>query len=474
MARKEKRQLNLLDSSIPAWKLILMLAWPTVIEQLLHTAVNYVDTAMVGYIGTNATAAVGVTTSTIWLLMGVMNAAGVGFSVIVARQLGAGRYDEAKDVIRQAVLSIAVIGISLTLLVELVIAPRLPYWMKADPAIIPDAIAYFRIIGAAYFFNTALVVCSNILRCTGDTRTPLKFNIATNLINVAGNFLLIYPTRTISVLGVSFTMPGAGWGVAGAAAATAMATAFSGGSLLLMLFLRKSPTQIRLSDSFRPRAPILKQAVSLGIPSLLERATISVGQILSTAIITGLGTVSLAAHQLANTGESICYMPVFGFSIAATTLVAQNLGGGKKEQAARLGGLCTLMGIGVMTVMGTAMFLFAPQILSFFTRDTAVIALGAKMLRIEAFAEPLVAVGNVLAGVLRGAGDTRWPFYISVVGMWLIRLPLAFVLIHFFAWDLTAVWLGMALDWVVRGIISYVRFRRRKWLEAWKDQGVAA
>lgn len=132
------------------------------------------------------------------------------------------------------------------------------------------------------------------------------------------------------------------------------------------------------------------------------------------------------------------------------------------------------MGIGVMTVMGTAMFLFAPQILSFFTRDTAVIALGAKMLRIEAFAEPLVAVGNVLAGVLRGAGDTRWPFYISVVGMWLIRLPLAFVLIHIFAWDLTAVWLGMALDWVVRGIISYVRFRRRKWLEAWKDQGVAA
>lgn len=471
---KKQRELNLLDSSIPAWKLILMLAWPTVIEQLLQTAVNYVDTAMVGYIGTNATAAVGVTTSTIWLLMGVMSAAGVGYSVMVARRLGAGRADEAKEVIRQAVLAIVVIGLSLTALVELVIAPNLPYWMKADAEIIPDAIAYFRIIGVAYFFNTALVVCSNILRCTGDTKTPLKFNIATNIINVIGNFLLIYPTRTISVLGLSFTMPGAGWGVAGAATATALATAFSGGSLLLMLFLRKSPTQIRLSESFRPRGAIIRQAVSLGIPSLLERATISVGQILSTAIITGLGTVSLAAHQLANTGESICYMPVFGFSIAATTLVAQNLGGGNKERAEKLGWLCTLMGIGVMTIMGTAMYVFAPQILSFFTRDAAVIALGAKMLRIEAFVEPLVAVGNVLAGVLRGAGDTRWPFYISVVGMWLVRLPLAFILIHFFNWDLTAVWLGMALDWVVRGIISFVRFRRRKWLDAWKDPGAAA
>lgn len=474
MTSKPKRQLNLLDSSTPAWKLILMLAWPTVVEQLLQTAVNYVDTAMVGYMGTNATAAVGLTSSTIWLLMGVMNAAGVGYSVMVARRLGAGRPDEAREVIRQAVLSIAVIGAFLTLLVELIIAPNLPLWMKADPEIAPLSTAYFRIIGSAYFFNTSLVVCSNILRCTGDTKTPLKFNLATNLINVVGNFLLIYPTRQITIFDLSFTMPGAGWGVAGAAAATALATAFSGGSMLLMLFRRKVPTQIHLSESFRPRPVIIRQAVSLGVPSLLERATISVGQIVSTALITSLGTVSLAAHQLANTGESICYMPVFGFSIAATTLVAQNLGGGEKDRAYRLGGLCTLMGIGVMTVMGSAMFLFAPQILRFFTREPAVIALGAKMLRIEAFVEPLVAVGNVLGGVLRGAGDTRWPFYISVAGMWLVRLPLAFLLIRFFSWDLTAVWLAMALDWVVRGAISFVRFRRRKWLDAWKDQPLRA
>lgn len=474
MTSKPKQQLNLLDSSTPAWKLILMLAWPTVVEQLLQTAVNYVDTAMVGYMGTNATAAVGLTSSTIWLLLGVMNAAGVGYSVMVARRLGAGRPDEAREVIRQAVLSIAVIGAFLTLLVELIIAPNLPLWMKADPEIAPLSTAYFRIIGSAYFFNTSLVVCSNILRCTGDTKTPLKFNLATNLINVVGNFLLIYPTRQITIFDLSFTMPGAGWGVAGAAAATALATAFSGGSMLLMLFRRRVPTQIHLSESFRPRPVIIRQAVSLGVPSLLERATISVGQIVSTALITSLGTVSLAAHQLANTGESICYMPVFGFSIAATTLVAQNLGGGKKDRAYRLGGLCTLMGIGVMTVMGSAMFLFAPQILRFFTREPAVIALGAKMLRIEAFVEPLVAVGNVLGGVLRGAGDTRWPFYISVAGMWLVRLPLAFLLIRFFSWDLTAVWLAMALDWVVRGAISFVRFRRRKWLDAWKDQPLRA
>lgn len=463
------KRLNLMDKSIPTWKIILMLAWPTIIEQLLQTAVNYVDTAMVGSIGTQATASIGVCSSTIWLIMGFMAAAGVGYSVMVARRIGEGRMEEAREIIRQSMLAVVVLGLALTAVVELIVAPNLPRWMGAESDIAPLSTMYFRVIGAAYLFNTALVVSSNILRCIGDTKTPLKFNILTNIINVVGNFMLIYPTKTYQIGSFSFTLYRAGWGVAGAAAATALATAFSGFCLTLVLFRRKTDTQISIHDSFRPRRDIIRQAISLGVPSLLERATISVGQIVSTAIITGLGTTALAAHQLANAGESICYMPVFGFSIAATTLVAQNLGAGEKERAYQQGKGCTYMGIGVMCVMGSLMFIFAPNILHFFTKDPAVIKLGAKMLRIEAFAEPLVAVGNVVSGVLRGAGDTRWPFYVSVAGMWCIRLPLAFVLIHFFKWDLTAVWLAMALDWIARGLICAWRFLRKKWLNAWRE-----
>ena len=462
------KQLNLMDKSIPSWKLILLLAWPTVIEQILQTAVNYVDTAMVGSIGTTATAAIGVCTSTIWFIMGVMNAPAIGFSVMVARRIGENRPEEAREIIRQAILSIVVVGLSLTALVELIVAPNLPYWMGADPEVIPHAITYFRIIGGGYLFNTALVTCSSILRCMGDTKTPLKFNLMTNIINVCGNFLLIYPARELTVFGATFTMPGAGWGVAGAATATVCATAFSAINLTLVLFKKKNPLHVSLKESYQPDILLIRQALMLGIPSFFERSIISLGQIVSTAMITGLGTAAMAAHQLANTGESLCYMPIFGFTTAATTLVAQNLGAGDKERAFQQGALCNWMAVGVMCCTSAVMFIFAPNIIDFFSNDPTVIQLGAAMLRIEAFAEPFFAIASVVSGVLRGAGDTKWPFYISLAGMWLLRVPVAFVLINGFGWGLHAVWTGMALDLGVRGLLSLWRLYKKGWLHVWE------
>lgn len=464
------KKLDLLDKSIPSWKVILLLAWPTIIEQILQTAVNYVDTAMVGSIGTYATAAIGVCTSTIWLLMGVMNIAGVGFSVMVARRIGEGDHESARAIIRQALLATVLLGLSITVVVELIVAPNLPRWMGADEEVLPHAVAYFRIIGAGYLFNTALLVTSGILRCMGDTKTPLKYNLMTNIINVIGNFLLIYPTREITLFGSSFTMPGAGWGVAGAATATVFATAFSATCMTLTLFLRKGPLQVHLHEDYRPHREILSQALRLGVPSFLERATISVGQICTTAMITGLGTAAIAAHQLANTGESLCYMPIFGFATAATTLVAQNLGAGDKERAYQQGRLCNWMAVGVMCCTSAVMFALAPQIIRIFSDDPQVIALGSQVLRIEAFAEPFFAIASVVGGVLRGAGDTKWPFYISLAGMWLLRVPVAFVLINGFGWSLHAVWVGMALDLIVRGLISLWRFKKRAWLHIWEQR----
>ena len=464
------KSLNLLDKSIPTWKLVLMLAWPSIIEQLLHTAVNYVDTAMVGSIGTYATAAIGVCQSTLFLLMGVMNATGLGFSVMVARRIGEGNYDEARTILRQSMLAVLTVGLSLTLLVELVLAPGLPRWMGTAPDVLPHAVAYFRIIGANYVLNTGMIMATNMLRCMGDTKTPLKFNILTNLINVAGNFLLIYPTRQLTVASLTVTMPGAGLGVAGAAAATALSTAFSAICLLSVLFRRKGPLQISLRDDYKPRPDIIKQAFHLGAPTFLERAVISGGQIASTAMISGLGTAALAAHQLANSGESLCYMPIFGFSIAATTLVAQNLGAGDKERAFKQGAWSTWMSVAVMCTASAIMFALAPNIIDLFSNDAAVIALGARVLRIEAFAEPFFAIATVIAGVLRGAGDTRWPFYISLAGMWLMRVPIAFVLIRLFGWGLEAIWVGMAVDLFVRGVLCLWRFYKRTWVHVWEQR----
>ena len=464
------KKLNLLDKSIPPWKLIFLLAWPTIIEQLLMTAVNYVDTAMVGSIGTHATAAIGVCQSTIMLLTGVMNIAGIGFSVTVARRIGEGNHEEARTTIRQALLSALIIGLFLTTLVETVLAPNLARWMGVEDYVLPYSVAYFRIIGLGYVFNTAMLVSGATLRCMGDTKTPLKFNILTNIVNVGGNFLLIYPTRELTVMGSTFTMPGAGLGVSGAAIATVLSTAFSACCLASTLFLRKGPLQISLKDDFRPRKDILLQAFRLGLPSFLERAIISMGQIVSTALITGLGTAAIAAHQLALSGESLCYMPIFGFATAATTLVAQNLGAGDKERAKQQGRWCIGIAVAAMCLLGGAMFILAPNIIDIFSNDPQVISLGGQVLRIEALVEPFFAIASVVSGVLRGAGDTKWPFYISLAGMWCIRIPLALILIKGFGWGLHAVWIGMALDLLLRGLISLWRFRKGAWVHVWENR----
>ena len=160
-------------------------------------------------------------------------------------------------------------------------------------------------------------------------------------------------------------------------------------------------------------------------------------------------------------------MPVFGFSIAATTLVAQSLGAGEKDLAYRDSQWGYYLSGAVMLVTSTAMFVFAPQIMDLFIDDPEVIKLGAQMLRIEAFAEPLLAIGTVAGGIFRGAGDTRWPFYISIAGMWVVRVTMAVILIKIFHWGLAAVWVAMAFDWLARTVISLVRFYRKKWMSAW-------
>lgn len=426
------KQQNFFDRNIPAWKQVLFLSWPTIVELLLQTAVNYVDTAMVGSIGVNATAAVSITMSTIWLINGFMNAVGIGYSVLAAHSIGEGNYEQAKVIIRQSILAIGVAGIFLTLIVTLFIAPNLPAWMHAEKEVVPLARSYLRIIGMGYLFNISLIVCSNLLRCAGDTKTPMKFNILTNIINVVGNYLLIYPSKEIQLFGKNF--------------------------------LLQRAYQISLKEDFSPDSFIIRRAIRLAVPTAMERMTISFGQIAATSIITGLGTMALSANLLADTGEKICYLPVYGFATAGTTLVAQSLGAEEKDLALHYGRWCNRLGIIVMLVTSTAMFLFAVPIIDLFTDDTETILLAAQMLRIEAFAEPLLAIGVVLGGVLRGAGDTRWPFVISLLGMWVVRLPLAYTLIHLFDWGLAAVWGAAIADWAVRAAISCHRFYHKKWM----------
>lgn len=461
------KELNLLDKTIAPNKMILLLTWPTIIEQLLQILVNYVDTAMVGSIGVRATASIAVVTSTVWVIGGIMSGISVGFSVLISTHLGNGSVKAAKDATRQAFIVILAFGLFITLIVEFLIAPNLASWMGAEASIRQDSTDYFRIIGSVYIFEMFLFVGGGIIRGTGDTTTPMIYNIVNNIINIVGNYLLIYRPRTVTFFGSSFHMWGAGLGVRGAAWGTAIGAVISGVFMVSALFNKKSIVGISLRDRYRLDGGILRRVFNLGLPASMERIIISGGQLVVTALATNLGTSSLAAHQLANTAESICYMPVFAFGLSATTLVAQSLGAKDKPLAKVYAQGCIKQGLAVTIVAAICLYAFAPQLMGIFIRNTGVIAAGAAVLRIQAFAEPCVAISTVVSGVLRGGGDTKGPFFIAIIGMWMVRITMAIIMIRGFHVGLVGIWIPMACDWTARAICCLISYKRGRWLKNW-------
>lgn len=453
---------DFLDDSLRPGRVIWRLAWPVILEQALLMLVSYIDTAMVGSLGENATAAVALTASANWLMQGARMGVAIGFSVPVGRYIGAGRYEDARRVVRQAVTAIFVFGAA-TMALMLAASPFLPAWLGGEEAILADASRYLAIISLSYIFSTSVQISSNLLRCMGDTKTPLYCNIATNVINVILNFLLIYPLRTVSVLGARVTLWGAGLGVSGAAIATSIATCVSGALLLKALFRQDSVCGVSTADSFRFDGAIWKEMVRIGYPVTFERVVISSGQIVMTAMVTALGTASLAAHSLGMTVESLTYMPAFGFSVAATTLVAQSLGAGRPDMAKRFARYSTLYCVAFMSSMGVVLFTLGGPLISLFTPSAEVVRIGAAALRIEALAQPFFALSIVITGILRGARKTKWPLLFGLIGMWAVRLPTAWAFTSFTSLGLAGAWIGMAADLAVRGLASLLLLRGGKW-----------
>ena len=377
-----KRELNLLDKSISPNKIVWALAWPTIVEQLLMTVVTYVDAAMVGSIGVNATASVAVNTSVIWLIQGIMCGLGVGASVLVAMQVGEKNVQQAHRIMIQSIIAMAILGIATLLIGELILARNLPLWMGAEQELLAPAERYMRIFALSFPFQVLLSVGSSILRGTGDTKTPMLYNVLCNIVNIIGNYFFIYKTRTLTLLGFSFTVWGAGMDVGGAAAGALIAYSAAGILTLRRLLSKKSIVYIPGQSSLKPDKDILKQIVQLGLPAAFERVTLSLGQMVITALATGMGSTVLAAHQLANTAESICYMPCFGFSVAATTLVAQSIGAGERKMAKKYAGICIKYGVGIMTACAVLMFILAPQIMWLLIREIAVIKMVDEIMRI--------------------------------------------------------------------------------------------
>lgn len=439
---------------------ILGLAWPTMLEQLMQTLVQYIDTAMVGLLGMQATAAVGSTSTVNWLIGSTISAVSVGFLSLIARAFGAEDRQAAKKAAAQAVLVVIIIGALFTI-ITLSLSGVIPVWMQVDEGIRVMASQYFFIIYMPMLFRTASIIFGTILRAAGDTKTPMKIGVVVNLINVILNFLLIYQTRNLTVFGLSFTMPGAGLGVIGAAAASAIA--FTVGGISITIVLWRHPLVSPKGQTFKPDMNILRPCFTVAFPNMLQRFGTSLGYVFFASMINSIGEVATAAHTIANTVESAFYIPGYGMQTAAATLAGNAYGANDRKRLDGLAAMFIPIEIVLMILSGGCLFIFAPDLMSIFSTSEEVIALGTTVLRMVAVSEPFYGFSIIIEGMMQGVGKTKEPFVYNIIGMWMIRIVGTFICTQLLGLGLVAAWACMILHNLLLFTLFLICYLRKKW-----------
>ena len=428
-----KKRLHMPWEMVPT---IFSLAWPTMLEELMGTAVQYIDTAMVGSLGTQATAAVGATSTVNWLIGSTISAIGVGFLSFVSRACGAEDFKRAGKAASQAVLAVLVCGLFFTAL-TLGLSDLVPIWMQVDPSIRSLASQYFFILYTPMLARTAIIIFGTLLRSVGDTKTPMRVGLLINVINVVLNFLLIYPTRTVW----GITLPGADMGVIGAAVASAIA--YTIGGICITVSLWQHPVLSPKGQALKPDMQILKPCLKVAFPNALQRFGTSLGYVVFAAMINSLGDVATAAHTIANTVESAFYIPGYGMQTASATLAGNALGAKDNRGIKDLARMIIFIEASLMLISGSLLFIFAPDMMRLFSNDPEVISLGATVLRMVAVSEPFYGVSIIIEGMMQGMGNTFLPFVFSISGMWGIRIVGTFICTKLLGMGLISAWACM-------------------------------
>lgn len=440
----EKLNTKLLD------KYIWILALPSLIELMLATVFGMVDMIMVGNVSTASLAAVGISNQPMMLILSVFQALNVGTTALVARVMGTGDRRSSRLVLRQTLILAAIFGAS-TSLIGFLFARRIVVFMGAKPDVIPLATSYFGIVASGAFFVAITMGITAALRGVGDTVSPMKYNIIANLINVFGNYVLIYGKLGFPAMGVT---------------GAALSTTISRGLGMLMAFYAvRRPGSI--FSGFRVLklkvdVGLMKRILRIGFPSGLEQLALRTGQIEFARTAASLGTMVFAAHQIALNVVGLSFAPGQAFGIAATTLVGQSLGAGRPDVAERCGFETRRLGMIIAFSIALLFFFFGRQIADIYTNDAEVTHMAAKALKIVALMQPLQSTQFILAGALRGAGDTRWPLFSTMIGIWCIRVVFAKVFVAL-GFGLIGLWMAQLLDQLFRSVFIYARYTSGHW-----------
>ena len=431
---------------------VIDLAVPALVEMLLMTTVSMANMIMVGRLGPWAITSVGLSNQPLMVAQSVFMALNVGTTAVVARSVGAGKQSDAARAARQALVVATLLGLAMAA-AGVTWAPQILAWMGAQEDVLGPAVAYFRAICLSLVFQGAAISLTASLRGAGDTKTPMTVNVAANLVAVAGNWLLIYGNLGLPRLGVT----GAGVATIGARLVALC--------LITSRVFGRRPVAIRMSlrDRFMPDAETMGRILKVGIPAAIEQLVMRSGQMTFARIVASFGTSTYAARQVALNIEGLSFNPPQAFQVASTTLVGQSLGANKPDRASRVAREAVKIAMACAVVTGAILFFFGRYIALLYTDDPTVIALSTGSLRIIAFVQPFMALNFVLVGALRGAGDVKWALYITMAGIWGVRVTMGYLLALGMDMGLIGAWIAMAMDMTTRAILVALRFRTGRW-----------
>ena len=429
--------------------LIVGLSIPSMLAQISTVMMFFIDASMVGHLGAEASASIGLIESTTWLIGSLLSAAATGFSVQVAHFIGANDFVKARQVFRHALICGLLFSVCLALIGVAIHLP-LPYWLGGGSDIADNSSRYFLIYALALPFIFLYHTSEMMLKSAGNMHTPSVMAILVCICDVVFNYLFIY----------IFKM-----GVVGAAYGTALAyICISLPNLWLAACQNKILNLRQDAARFHWVKEYVRNACKISIPIAIQNILMSGAQIVSTMIVAPLGNIAIAAHSFAITAESLCYMPGYGIGDAATTLVGQTHGANRMDLCKNFAYMTVGLGMAVMALMGVVMYVFAPEMIGLLSPVESIQELGTTCLRIEAFAEPFFAASIVTYSVCVGAGDTFKPAAINLSTMWFVRLTLAYGLSK--SYGLEGVWIAMAVELTFRGILFLVRLFRGSWTKS--------
>ncbi len=436
---------------------IIRIAGPVFVELLMGTLFGMVDMIMLGNYGDDATsaaaiAAVGITNQLVFIGLSLVQSMNIGATAMVARYVGANREDRIEDVVKHIIILTQLLLVVPILVIGLGFSESVMTFIGAKQDTLLIGKSYFRVIIMGFVFQAFNFSIFASLRGAGDTKTPMKINITVNLLNVVGNAILIYGLLGMPSLGAT-----------GAAISTSLSHVLASIILVRYIFREDSTIHINLKNKFKIHKDIIYNLVKIGVPASLEQIAMRAGILLFVKIVASLGTVAYATHQICLNILNLSFTPGQSFGIAASTLAGKSLGADDSKLAERYIRACSKVGSFVSATMAVMFYFFGGEIASLYTKNQEVIVEAAKVLKLIAFIQPFQSSQLILAGGLRGAGDTIWTLVATFIGILLIRVLLAYYFVMVLGVGLIGAWMAVFIDQFSRWVLVTFRFRTGKW-----------